>query len=883
MFLVSTTVWSATGTVTFNATTAGNTITTNGVSISAAVSLTGVGGTWTLGSAFTNTGIFSAAAGTFSTSASNYALTCGAFSSSNSNVRTINLNGSTITATGGGATSLNFNTTTNLTFNAGTSQFNLSGATSGIASGGLTFYNVSFTSTGASAITITGANTFNILLFTGRTASPANAICTFSANQTIGTLTLNPGTASAYRTSLFSDTIGTQRTLAVTTITAGVADYDFRDIAITGASLTGTRLGDCKGNSGITFPASKTVYFRQTGTSNWGVSGTGAWSATLGGALNATMFPLAQDTATFSGATYPATGSTVTINGPYNIGRLDFSLRTAATLTLVTSNSLSVYENWYSYNGLTLSGTVSITFAGRYTGQYIFSSGRTFTQQIVFNSPGGSVVITSALTTSGSTGVTLTNGTLDLNGYTLTASNGSFTNAAGTKDLTFNGGSLVLGEGFGNPAPTGFTTTAGTGTGVISLTKSSFKAFSGNGSTYNCTLNQGGSGQLYVTGSNTFSNITNTYSATGATSVAFAAGETNIFTAFNLTGASGRVCTLSSITAAQTTLQKGSVWQVGANSTDGGNNSGLSFVAGGGIDYLSISYINGTVSGGGNVYDVDWADTVTAIDAIAALFNAYSALTETATATDNITVTYTTNPTLAETATATDASTAQYTANPSVSETATATDFLAVSAAWAALIAESGTATDAVFESSGEIYFANIDELTSIADVAAARIAASVTVAEIATAVDTPSSFVVFPAAVLEALTATDEARAAQVFVGTLAEAIAASDATGSSFAFYAQVDESAYAADASAVAASIFNAPFEDTIGVIDAVVPSSTYNASVVVVLVATDTVVGTYLWTPVDDNQTANWQNITNTQTSGWTDVLTPQTPGWTDVNT
>jgi hypothetical protein len=34
---------------------------------------------------------------------------------------------------------------------------------------------------------------------------------------------------------------------------------------------------------------------------------------------------------------------------------------------------------------------------------------------------------------------------------------------------------------------------------------------------------------------------------------------------------------------------------MGANSTNNGNNTGLSFTDGGGIDYLAVSYINGTV------------------------------------------------------------------------------------------------------------------------------------------------------------------------------------------------------------------------------------------------------------------------------------------------
>jgi hypothetical protein len=73
----------------------------------------------------------------------------------------------------------------------------------------------------------------------------------------------------------------------------------------------------------------------------------------------------------------------------------------------------------------------------------------------------------------------------------------------------------------------------------------------------------------------------------------FTAGTTNVFTAFNLTGQATRVCTLGSTSAAQATLQKSTTWYMGANSTNGGNNTNLVFSAGDGIDYLSVSYING--------------------------------------------------------------------------------------------------------------------------------------------------------------------------------------------------------------------------------------------------------------------------------------------------
>jgi len=61
----------------------------------------------------------------------------------------------------------------------------------------------------------------------------------------------------------------------------------------------------------------------------------------------------------------------------------------------------------------------------------------------------------------------LTNGTLDLDGKTLNAGL-SFVTGAGTKNLTFNGGTLVCPTAsttsFNNLQPTNFTTTAGTGT-----------------------------------------------------------------------------------------------------------------------------------------------------------------------------------------------------------------------------------------------------------------------------------------------------------------------------------------------------------------------------------------------------------------------------------
>ena len=587
-----------TGVTTFNATTTGKTVTTNGVAFGSDVTFDGVGGGWTLGSAL-NTGSSNLTInnGTFDTSSSgNYAITVGQIFSSNSNARTINLNASTVSTSSN--TPITFTTSTNLTLNAGTSTINSSAQQPTFAGGSKTFYNVSFTSTNLTFPSITGANTFNNLTLTGKT-TVGIGVLSLSADQTInGTFTVSAGTASAYRIQISSNTFNTTRTLTCAAVS--LTDTDFRDITIAGAAspASGTRLGDCKGNSGITFDAAKTVYFRAVSGNNWGATGSGSWSATSGGALDATQFPLAQDTAIFPAATYPASGSTTVVNANYNIGTIDMSLRTSNTMTLATSNNNPlIVGNWINGTGITISGTATIAFIGRTT-QTITSASKTFTQGISFASPNGSVVLQDAMTMVSTQTAFFSNGTLDLNGQTLTVGT-SFQTQAGTKNLTFNGGTLVcpsaLTTAFNNANPSNFTTTAGTGTGMISMTSASSKTFVGGGSTFNCTLNQGGAGALTITGSNTFSNISNTVQPA---SVLFTAATINTFTNFNLSGTSGNLITIGSVTAASHTLSKasgtvssdflsisrstatgGAGWYAGANSTNGGNNSGWIFTA----------------------------------------------------------------------------------------------------------------------------------------------------------------------------------------------------------------------------------------------------------------------------------------------------------------
>ena len=336
------------------------------------------------------------------------------------------------------------------------------------------------------------------------------------------------------------------------------------------------------------------------GTGTWDATTTTNWSTSSGGAGGASV-PTAADNVFFDANSNVArTAFTVTMaNTPrvcndFTASGLDGTMTLAGTgIGLTVSGSLT-----FQATNFTRTYTGTTTFNATTTGKTVTTNGVAFGGSVTFDGVGGSWSLGSALNC---TTLTLTNGTLDLAGYTATNST-RFSTATGTKNLTFNGGTLVCPlastGAFNNAIPTGFTTTAGTGTGTISMTSAAAKTFIGGGSTFNCTLNQGGSGALTIIGSNTFSNITNTYKSTGATSILFTAGTTNTFTNWNASGESTRLLTIGSDTAASHTLSKasgtvsadflsisrstatgGAGWYAGANSTDGGNNSGWIFTA----------------------------------------------------------------------------------------------------------------------------------------------------------------------------------------------------------------------------------------------------------------------------------------------------------------
>ena len=496
-------------TLTFRGTTS-NTLTTNGVTVNTTnVTLDAVGGTLSLGSALTlnSTRSLTITNGTFTTTASNYALSTGGLSSSNSNVRSISLNASALTLTS--ATPLTFTTATNLTFSAGTSTITCSATSPTFAGGAQTFNNVTFSSTAVGTTAITGANTFNVLT-QAAVATATFRTVSLAANQTIATLTLSSGASAVTRTFVASSSLGTQRTLTVATLTA-ISDVDFRDIVAAGASAaspwTGTRLGNCKNNSNITFGAGVNKYFSTVAGVSASWSGT-AWATSSGGVPALNNFPLAQDTCIIddSGATTGnglRNGGVITIDVSWQMGTLNFSNRTVPFGWTQGNQDPVIYGNvtlTTAMTMITVTGTPSWTFANQGTVQAVDSAGVTIRlNNFSINSPGGGVSLT-------------TNTTVDLSPIVAPNATGTVTLAAGT--LTLNNNTLTT--VFLNSSASTARTLAFGSTGKIVCKGTNTTVFSTSTAT-----------NLTVTGTNPLVQLT-TNATTGSRGIIMGnAGETN--------------------------------------------------------------------------------------------------------------------------------------------------------------------------------------------------------------------------------------------------------------------------------------------------------------------------------------------------------------------
>lgn len=426
---------------------------------------------------------------------------------------------------------------------------------------------------GAGTVAVSGTNNFENLTRTG-TAVFTDGI-TFSGDQTItGTLTLT-GNSATNRLYVGSNTRGTSRTLTAAAVS--ITNCDFEVITGAGAAspFTGTSVGDCWGNSGITFTPAVNRYWIG-GAGNW--SNAAEWSDTSGGSGGFSV-PLPQDTGYFTAASL-VNNATVTLDMPRYGNIVNDGETALITLNVpVNSATISIYGSKHTIFGtqMATSGTnITVNYFGRGT-HYISGSNWTNLRVDAITGTYTASGVCSTAGTNTTSSFTLASGTFDADVYdmnfgavvisgtstrTLSMGSGTWTtlntgttiwNASNTTNLTFNKGTAVININ-------------------ATISPTSVRTFSGGGLSYG-TVTLDGATAVTFAGSNTFDSISDVSLRTRT--VRFTSGTTNTFTNWSLSGGAANTLTLGASTTSQAVLVK----------------------AGGGvvsINYANISYINGS-------------------------------------------------------------------------------------------------------------------------------------------------------------------------------------------------------------------------------------------------------------------------------------------------
>lgn len=231
----------------------------------------------------------------------------------------------------------------------------------------------------------------------------------------------------------------------------------------------------------------------------------------------------------------------------------------------------------------------------------ITSAGKTFTQAIIVSCPTGSYTCNDSLVTNGQLNILY--GGFSAGNNNITALN-LLSNSANTRSITMGNGTWTITfNGVANIWDTSVITNltfSGDSSIIYLPTSTSTRTFAGGGLTFG-TLTYtiaGSTGQLSITGSNSFSAI-NFSDITNARSLKFTAGTTTTIrngNGFNVRGTSGKLMTIDTITGASTftltspnqqstdyitptrsTVDASPKWYAGANSTDGTGNTNWIF------------------------------------------------------------------------------------------------------------------------------------------------------------------------------------------------------------------------------------------------------------------------------------------------------------------
>lgn len=389
-------------------------------------------------------------------------------------------------------------------------------------------------------------------------------------------------------TTIYAPTTGTP--ITITAHATDIAYADFRDIIGAGDATwdlsASSTIGDCGGNSDITFPTPVDQHWTNVNGGNWA---TGAnWTSRV---------PLPQDDVYMDCAF--GTSKTVTSNA-YILGKsVDWTgatWTTALTWAIGSTTSVNVHGSLTMIDNLTLSltGGGVINFFGR--DSYTFHPhSLTFDRPITLNAIGGTLTLKGDLTIGSTRILAVTRGTLTcVDGVNNRVISAGFMNIANSASATLTLGSAThsFAGATGNIWAMGAAGVISANTSTIKLTGAltahihwtGSKDYNG-ASVWNATTN---AYELIIDGSNTF----NDFKIDAGREVNFTNSTTQTVTTFTALGTSGShivIHNTSSTTHAilakagggvisgcdyidiqEMTGSPASTWYIGANSTDTG-------------------------------------------------------------------------------------------------------------------------------------------------------------------------------------------------------------------------------------------------------------------------------------------------------------------------
>jgi hypothetical protein len=557
------------------------TINSNGNTTLPAMVVNSTTGTTTLAAALTLTvtGTTTLTSGTLDLGG--FTLSCGIFSSTNTNTRSITFGSSNIvlTHTTASTTVLSMADVTNFTL-SGTGGFNSNmtvartftfGTTSGSATNSP---NLSFPA-GSATATLTTNSYFNKLDFTGTFSgtilpnTPSINLNSLTLNSTgnyaslnvvmvsTGTVTMNGSTtglrlltinAPGGTVTLGDNCItgnGTGPTGVATTLTAGTLNLNNFNLTTYTFSSTNTNTRSITfgtGNIILIYSSTAATVLSMADATNFTCSGSGGFSKATGGFVYTYTFGTTGGSYSNSPNLTFGTGSAaMTLTSGSYFNKLDFGTTTATpTAATLNLNSFTLSSGG-TYTNLTINmvGTGVITTNGLSLPTLTINNG----------AASGTTTLGGAVTTTTST--TLTSGTLALAGFTLTPTQ-FISGGAATRAISGSGtGIISLSNDWTVSDGTGFTGSDYT----IRMTKATSKTFAGAGGSYG-TLVQAGAGALTISGSNTLADIQAT---TRPSTITFTAGTTQTVSNFTLAGTAGNLVTINSTTpGTQYTLSKSS-------------------------------------------------------------------------------------------------------------------------------------------------------------------------------------------------------------------------------------------------------------------------------------------------------------------------------------